>query len=64
MTSGILTQTCRCESLTVKGTRCRREATFYHRHVDGREYLACHAHDREGFRPCTAATGRQVVQRG
>ena len=42
MTSGILTQTCRCESLTVKGTRCRREATFYHRHVDGREYLACH----------------------
>ena len=49
-----------CESCTTKGTRCRREAAFYHRHVDGREYLACHLHDREDFVPHRTVTGRQV----
>jgi hypothetical protein len=49
----------RCESVTTKGTRCRKEAVVYHLHSDGLEYLTCSAHHREGFTPCQSVTGRR-----
>ena len=41
----------RCESRTTKGARCKREGTLYLQH-DGKEYLVCSAHYKDGFRPC------------
>jgi hypothetical protein len=42
----------RCQSQTTTGRQCKQEAKVYHRHTDGKEYLACNQHAREGFRPC------------
>ena len=47
----------RCQSLTTKGTRCRKQAAVYHRHSDKLEYLTCNGHHLEGFKPHSGAQG-------
>lgn len=47
----------RCDHKTTKGTRCRREGSYYVRYHDGLEYRCSALHLRE-FVPCKTATGR------
>jgi hypothetical protein len=55
----------RCEAVTIKGTRCRHDATMYLRHDDGAEYLVCAAHFKAGFRPCKSVdTDERTYVRG
>jgi hypothetical protein len=49
-TAGDPLMTRQCESLTLERTRCRREGTAYHRHIDHFEYCVCPEHNGEGFR--------------